>query len=120
MAQEYQHTEKSRRARLHNNALSKMEKAALQNEEAESPTHQAGEDSAAKSKSIKKKLVKPGLTKKLAHRWHGSFRIKKKVEEFAFELELSNKSGYQFYPVAHISRLKPVNKFSSRPDSTCT
>ncbi|KAG2966095.1 hypothetical protein PC119_g24826 [Phytophthora cactorum] len=32
--------------------------------------------------------VKPGLTKKLAHRWHGPFQIKRKVEDFAYELEL--------------------------------
>ncbi|OWZ12270.1 hypothetical protein PHMEG_00014594 [Phytophthora megakarya] len=59
--------------------------------------------------------VKPGLTKKLAHRWHGPFRIKKKVDEVAFEWELPDKSGYLFYPVVHISRLKSVNEFSSRP-----
>ncbi|GMF46114.1 unnamed protein product [Phytophthora fragariaefolia] len=29
--------------------------------------------------------VEPGLTKKLAHRWHGPFRVKKKVEEYASE-----------------------------------
>ncbi|POM68025.1 LOW QUALITY PROTEIN: Hypothetical protein PHPALM_15866 [Phytophthora palmivora] len=44
--------------------------------------------------------VKPGLTKKLAHRWHGLFRVKRKVEEF--------------YPVVHVSRLKAVNEFGSR------
>ncbi|OWZ07441.1 LOW QUALITY PROTEIN: hypothetical protein PHMEG_00020167 [Phytophthora megakarya] len=32
--------------------------------------------------------VTPGLTTNLAHRWHGPFRVKKKVEEFAYELEL--------------------------------
>ncbi|OWY94843.1 hypothetical protein PHMEG_00035312 [Phytophthora megakarya] len=103
---------KSRRARLHNNALSKMEKTSLQNEDAEDSARQDGEDSATKLKTRKKKLfeegsrawlymarVKPGLTKKLAHRWHGPFRIKKKVDEFAFELELPDKSGYRFYPV---------------------
>ncbi|KAE9177913.1 hypothetical protein PF004_g25641 [Phytophthora fragariae] len=59
--------------------------------------------------------VKPGLTKKLAHRWHGPFRIKKKVEEFAYELELPNRSGYRFYPVVHVSRLKAVSEFGDRP-----
>ncbi|OWY98230.1 hypothetical protein PHMEG_00031052 [Phytophthora megakarya] len=104
------------------------EKASLQNEEAEDSTRQDGEDSATKLKTSKTKLfeegrrawlymerVKPGLTKKLAHRWHRPFRIKKKADEFAFELELPDKSGYCFYPVVHISRLKPVNEFSSRP-----
>ncbi|QQA74015.1 chromo domain-containing protein (plasmid) [Bacillus licheniformis] len=61
--------------------------------------------------------VKPGLTKKLAHRWHGPFRIKRKVEEFAYELELPDRSGYRFYPVVHVSRLKAVNEFNSRPNT---
>ncbi|POM72108.1 Hypothetical protein PHPALM_11233 [Phytophthora palmivora] len=79
MAKEYQATEKSRRARKHNEALR--------------------------------------LTKKLAHRWHGPFRVKRKVEEFAYELELPDRSGYRFYPVVHVSRLKAVSEFGSRPKS---
>ncbi|GMF61217.1 unnamed protein product [Phytophthora fragariaefolia] len=59
--------------------------------------------------------VKPGLTKKLAHRWHGPFRVKRKVEEFAYELELPDKSGYRFYPVVHVSRLKAVKELGERP-----
>ncbi|KAG2877342.1 hypothetical protein PC129_g24586 [Phytophthora cactorum] len=35
--------------------------------------------------------VKPGLGKKLAHLWHGPVRIKAKVEEFAYELELPDR-----------------------------
>ncbi|OWZ10632.1 hypothetical protein PHMEG_00016482 [Phytophthora megakarya] len=78
-------------------------------------TRQDGEDSTTKSIASKKKLfeegsrawlymerVKPGLTKKLTDRWYGPFRIKKKVDEFAFELELPDKSGY-------------LNEISSRP-----
>ncbi|OWY90995.1 hypothetical protein PHMEG_00040606, partial [Phytophthora megakarya] len=93
-------------------------------EEAEDPTRQYGEDSATKSKSSKKKL-KSSLTLhgKSQTRTHEearssvarTIRIKKKVDEFAFELELPDKRGYRFYPVVHISRLKPVNEFSSRP-----
>ncbi|KAG2781742.1 hypothetical protein PC129_g19049 [Phytophthora cactorum] len=64
--------------------------------------------------------VKPGLAKKLAHRWHGPFRIKRKVEEFAHELELPDRSGYRFYPVVHMSRLKAVNEFPSRPRTRLT
>ncbi|ETI39181.1 hypothetical protein F443_15195 [Phytophthora nicotianae P1569] len=64
--------------------------------------------------------VKPGLTKKLAHRWHGPFRIKRKVEEFAYELELPDKSGYRFYPIVHVSRLKEVNEYPSRPKTRLT
>ncbi|KAE8877730.1 hypothetical protein PF010_g16952 [Phytophthora fragariae] len=59
--------------------------------------------------------VKPGLTKMLAHRWHGPFRIKTKVDEYAFELDLSDRSGYRFYPVVHVSRLKAVREFGERP-----
>ncbi|OWY97171.1 hypothetical protein PHMEG_00032365, partial [Phytophthora megakarya] len=59
--------------------------------------------------------VKPGLVKKLVHRWHGPFRVKRKVEESAYELELPDKSGYRFYPVVHVSRLKVVNEFCDRP-----
>ncbi|GMF32590.1 unnamed protein product [Phytophthora fragariaefolia] len=55
------------------------------------------------------------LTKKLAHRWHGPFRVKKKIEEFAYELELPDKSGYRFYPVVHVSRLKAAKELGERP-----
>ncbi|GMF51331.1 unnamed protein product [Phytophthora fragariaefolia] len=58
---------------------------------------------------------RPGLKKKLAHRWHGPFRVKKKVEKFAYELELPDKSGYRFYRVVHVSRLKKVADFGQRP-----
>ena len=51
----------------------------------------------------------------LAHRWHGPFRVKKQVEEFAFKLELPDRSGYRFYPVVHISRLKTVTEQGARP-----
>ena len=51
-------------------------------------------------------MVKLGLKKKLAHRWQGPYRVKKQVEEFAFELELPDRSGYRFFPVVPISRLK--------------
>ncbi|OWZ12590.1 hypothetical protein PHMEG_00014213 [Phytophthora megakarya] len=44
--------------------------------------------------------VKPGLTKTLAHRWHGPFRVKRKVEKFAYELP--DRSGYIFYPVTNL------------------
>ncbi|OWY93950.1 hypothetical protein PHMEG_00036465 [Phytophthora megakarya] len=71
--------------------------------------------SAAKSKLQYQKGVKPGLVKKLDHQWHGPFKVKRKVEEFAYELELPDKSGYRFYPVVHVSRLKAVNEFCDRP-----
>ncbi|OWZ14206.1 hypothetical protein PHMEG_00012338 [Phytophthora megakarya] len=88
MAKEYQATEKVRRARIHNEKLSRNKQA---------------------------ELPKPGLVKKLAHRWHGQFRVKLNVEEFAYELELPDKSWHRFYPVVHLSRLKAVNEFCDRP-----
>ncbi|KAG3136723.1 hypothetical protein PI124_g18337 [Phytophthora idaei] len=59
--------------------------------------------------------VKPGLVKKLAHLWHGPFRIKATVEEFAYELELPDRRGYRFHPVVQVLRLKPVTEFENRP-----
>ena len=37
------------------------------------------------------------------------------MENFAFELELPNRSEYQFYPVVHVSRLKKVRDYGKRP-----
>ncbi|OWZ22352.1 hypothetical protein PHMEG_0002978 [Phytophthora megakarya] len=59
--------------------------------------------------------MKPGLVKKLARRWHGPFKVKRKSEEFAYEFELPDKIGYRFYPVVHVSRLKTVKEFCDRP-----
>ncbi|KAJ8523881.1 hypothetical protein ON010_g17236 [Phytophthora cinnamomi] len=59
--------------------------------------------------------AKPGFPKKLTHRSHGPFRIKKKIEDYAFELELPDHSGYRCYPVVHISRLKLLDAFGDRP-----
>ncbi|ETI54104.1 hypothetical protein L914_20477 [Phytophthora nicotianae] len=66
--------------------------------------------------------VKLELTKKLAHQWHGPFRSKRKVEEYAYiyELELHDRSGYRFYPVVHVSRLKAVSEFENRPTAGLT
>ncbi|POM59991.1 hypothetical protein PHPALM_31204 [Phytophthora palmivora] len=41
--------------------------------------------------------------------------IKKKVEEFAYELDLLDKSGYKFYPVICVFRLKEVIDTVKRP-----
>ncbi|OWZ15175.1 hypothetical protein PHMEG_00011226 [Phytophthora megakarya] len=51
------------------------------------------------------------MTKKETH----STCVKRKVEGFAYELELPDKSGCRFYPVVHVSRLKDVNVFWDRP-----
>ncbi|GMF53029.1 unnamed protein product [Phytophthora fragariaefolia] len=87
MAKEYQAVEKARRASEYNDSLSRV--------------------------WLYMERVKPGLTKKLVHRWHGPFRVKRK--EYAYELELPDRSGYRFYPVVHVSRLKAVKEFGDRP-----
>ncbi|KAG3106944.1 hypothetical protein PI124_g15857 [Phytophthora idaei] len=131
MTKEYQAAEKQRRAMEHNETLSRLEKAAVPRQGGEERSAD-GPEALSSTKDVVEsppkslfeigsrawlymERVKPGLTKKLAHRWHGPFRIKRKVEEFAYELELPNRSGYRFYPVVHVSRLKAVNEFPSRP-----
>ncbi|KAE9118031.1 hypothetical protein PF010_g8375 [Phytophthora fragariae] len=145
LAAEFQLKEKARRAKEHNEALCRVERRAVPTQDqhsdelptsegpsAELPTSGAPsaelpdpeESSVEPTQSLFKEgdqvwlfmeRVKPGLTKKLAHRWHGPFRIKKKVEEFAYELELPDKIGYRFYPVVHVSRLKAVRENGERP-----
>ncbi|KAE8878878.1 hypothetical protein PF005_g23118 [Phytophthora fragariae] len=107
MTKEYQATEKSRRAKEHNETLGRQERESLQSPSGEVDPNETPPRSLFEPGSrvwLYMERVKPGLTKKLAHRWHGPFRIKKKVEEFAYELELPNRSGYRFYPVVHVSR----------------
>ncbi|GMF63143.1 unnamed protein product [Phytophthora fragariaefolia] len=167
LAAEFQRKEKARRAKEHNDTLSRVEKrnipvdaespaepttterspaespvesttterspvesAITERSPAESPveSESAGEAPAESPTESVRSLfkegdqvwlfmerVKPGLTKKLAHRWHGPFRVKRKIEEFAYELELPDKSGYRFYPVVHVSRLKAVKELGERP-----
>ncbi|OWZ18150.1 hypothetical protein PHMEG_0007807 [Phytophthora megakarya] len=50
-------------------------------------------------------------------RRHRPFRVKKKVGAFAYDFELPNQSGYRFYPVVHVSRLKAVDGFEDRPSA---
>ncbi|GMF32121.1 unnamed protein product [Phytophthora fragariaefolia] len=95
MAKPYQATEKPRRAKEHNEALGRLERMV--------------------SSVAVYGTSKTRLTKMLAHWWHGPFRIKRKVEEFAYQLELPDKAGYRFYPVVHVSRLKPVREDNRRP-----
>ncbi|KAH7491752.1 Transposon Ty3-I Gag-Pol polyprotein [Phytophthora ramorum] len=136
MAKEYQAAEKTRRAKEHNEALSRKEQAAVpRRSNDETPDYHPNgertddEHTEAVTKSLFEpgsrvwlymERVKPGLTKKLAHRWHGPFRVKNKVEEYAYELELPDRSGYRFYPVVHVSRLKAVSEFEDRPRTRLT
>ncbi|OWZ03122.1 hypothetical protein PHMEG_00025206 [Phytophthora megakarya] len=122
IAKEYQAVEKARRARIHNEKLSRKEQAAVPKRVNDgSPDDDSGPRSLFRPGNrvwLYMERVKPGLVKKLAHRWRGPFRAKRKVEEFAYELELPDKSGYRFYPVVHVSRLKAlkaVNEYCDRP-----
>ncbi|KAG3184384.1 hypothetical protein PC128_g13762 [Phytophthora cactorum] len=127
MPKEYQASEKEKRAKKHN----RMERASLRHGEPSDTSDDGSSDQAHDAGATRpnaKSLfevgsrawlylgrVKPGLVKKLAHLWHGPFRIKAKVEEFAYELDLPDRRGYRFYPVVHVSRPKPVTDFEDRP-----
>ncbi|OWY95798.1 hypothetical protein PHMEG_00034110 [Phytophthora megakarya] len=41
--------------------------------------------------------VRPGLTKKLAHLWHGPFRILEKGSDYRYRLQIEG-TEYRFYP----------------------
>ncbi|KAE9097725.1 hypothetical protein PF001_g10839 [Phytophthora fragariae] len=63
--------------------------------------------------------VKPGYARKLAHMWHGPFRVAELVSAFAVRLETAG-TPYQLSPVVHISKLKPVREFPLRPATQLT
>ncbi|OWY98813.1 hypothetical protein PHMEG_00030325 [Phytophthora megakarya] len=64
--------------------------------------------------------VRPGLTKKLAHLWHGPFRILKRVvilekgSDYRYRLQVEG-TEYRCNPWVHVSRLKPRAKYPERP-----
>ena len=37
------------------------------------------------------------------------------MDDFAFELELPDRSGYRFFPVVHVSRLNKAKDHGERP-----
>jgi hypothetical protein len=57
--------------------------------------------------------VKPGLSKKLAHLWHGPFRVIDQKDEFMVKLKMGNE--YKFFPWVHTSRLKLRVSSPDRP-----
>ncbi|OWY90739.1 reverse transcriptase [Phytophthora megakarya] len=63
--------------------------------------------------------VKPGYARKLAHLWHGPFRVAELVSAYAVRLE-TNGTPYQLFPIVHVSKLKPVREFPSRPELRLT
>ncbi|POM62667.1 reverse transcriptase [Phytophthora palmivora] len=54
--------------------------------------------------------VKEGYARKLAHMWHGPFRV----------LELYAGTEYQHFQVVHVSKIKPVRQFPDRPQMRLT
>ncbi|OWZ08745.1 hypothetical protein PHMEG_00018663 [Phytophthora megakarya] len=96
MAKEYQAVEKARRARIHNKKLSRKEQAVVP---------KGVNDGSPDDDSEPKSLFRPG----------SRVRLYMAAVRFAYELELPDKSGYRFYPVMHVSRLKAVNEFCDRP-----
>ncbi|GMF11533.1 unnamed protein product [Phytophthora lilii] len=118
MAKEHQVGEKACRAKKHNKTLSRHEKSAVPRPN-DVETCEAGAESDERAEDARPEphrslfkegnrvwlymeRVKPGLVKKLAHLWHGPFRVKKRVEAFAYELELPDRSAYKFYPEARL------------------
>ncbi|OWZ16420.1 hypothetical protein PHMEG_0009791 [Phytophthora megakarya] len=131
MAKEYQATEKYRRAKKHNKSRCGRERGTVS--ETGQTVTLVTEDSDGDATGVTRSLfdvgsrvwlyleqVQPGLTKNLARRWHGPFRVKRKEEQFAYKLELPARSGYRFYPVVYVSRLKMVDEFGDRPSARLT
>ncbi|GMG16131.1 unnamed protein product [Phytophthora fragariaefolia] len=58
--------------------------------------------------------VQPGLSRKLAHMWHGPFRIEEIQDDFRVKLKVTD-SGYRVNPWVHVSRLKPRALFPKPP-----
>ncbi|GMF38655.1 unnamed protein product [Phytophthora fragariaefolia] len=58
--------------------------------------------------------VQPGRSRKLAHMWHGPFRIEEIHDDFRVKLNVTD-SGYRINPWVHVSRLKPRSLFPKRP-----
>ncbi|OWY90795.1 reverse transcriptase, partial [Phytophthora megakarya] len=63
--------------------------------------------------------VKPEYARNLAHMWHGPFRVAELVSAYAVRLE-THGTPYQLFPIIHVSKLKPVREFPSRPELQLT
>jgi hypothetical protein len=58
--------------------------------------------------------VKPGLTKKLAHLWHGPFRVLERREDYMYKLRVDGQV-YKFFPWVHATRLRRRSEHPDRP-----
>ncbi|GMF15249.1 unnamed protein product [Phytophthora fragariaefolia] len=56
----------------------------------------------------------PGLSRKLAHMWHGPFQVEAMHDNFRVKLKVKD-TGYRVDPWVHVSRLKPRALFPKRP-----
>ena len=63
--------------------------------------------------------VKEGYARKLAHMWHGPFRVKEMCGDNAVRLEIAG-TPYRLFPVVHISKLKLVQQLPDRPRNSLT
>ncbi|CAI5722011.1 unnamed protein product [Peronospora effusa] len=63
--------------------------------------------------------VKEGYARKLAHMWHGPFRVKEMCGDHAVRLDIAG-TPYRLFPVVHISKLKKVKTFPDRPKNLLT
>ncbi|KAH9078421.1 hypothetical protein Ae201684P_019508 [Aphanomyces euteiches] len=62
--------------------------------------------------------AKPGVKVKLAHRWHGPFRVLSRQNDYSSELESRVRHTgkvYCFHAIVHDSRLKPRRIYLERP-----
>ena len=58
--------------------------------------------------------VKEGCAKKLAHLWHGPFRVAELLGDHACRLEILG-AEYRIFPIVHVARLKVCKNPSERP-----
>ncbi|OWZ03999.1 hypothetical protein PHMEG_00024181 [Phytophthora megakarya] len=109
VAKGYQAAEKARRAQKHNKSLSRIEEAVIPGrDQTVTQGDWSAESGAATEDSNETSEDK------------GPFRVKEKVQEFAYELDLPDQSGYRFFPVVHVSRLKAVDEFNDLPNTRLT
>ena len=58
--------------------------------------------------------VNDGYARKLAHMWHGSFRVVEVCGEHAVRLEIAG-TPYRLFPVVHISKTKRSVNITGSP-----
>ena len=63
--------------------------------------------------------VQPGLTRKLAHLWHGPFTVDEKVSDVVYKLRV-NRNNERIFPMVHVSRLKLCHATALRPSDLIT